>query len=80
MCPIFASSASNCLTTYKEIISGCSLGHKNALNFTCLPVKFHNRVHTKQHPHNNSDGKYFMMNRIDIVVNIYLKPKAPLVG
>ena len=46
MCPIFASSASNCLTRYKQILSGCSLGCKNALNFTCLPMKFHNCVHT----------------------------------
>ena len=46
ICPIFASSASNCLTRYKQILSGCSLGCKNALNFTCLPMKFHNRVHT----------------------------------
>ena len=45
-CPIFASSASNCLTRYEQILSGCSLGCKNALNFTCLPMKFHNRSHT----------------------------------
>ena len=48
-CPIFASSASNCLTRYKQILSGCSLGCKNALNLTCLPMKFHNRVHTSAH-------------------------------
>ena len=46
MCPIFASSASNCLTRYKQILSDCSLGCKNALNFTCLTMKCHNRVHT----------------------------------
>ena len=46
MCPIFASSASNCLPRYKQILSGCSLGCKNALNFTCLSIKFHNCVHT----------------------------------
>ena len=49
MCPIFASSTSNCLTRYKQILFGCSLGCKNALNFTCLPMKFHNRVHTNPH-------------------------------
>ena len=48
-CPIFASSASNCLTRYEQILSGCSLGCKSALNFTCLPMKFHNRVHTNVH-------------------------------
>ena len=48
-CPIFASSASNCLTRYEQILSGCSLGCKNALNFTRLPMKFHNRVHTTLH-------------------------------
>ena len=42
-CPIFASLASNCLTIYEQIFSGCSLGCQNALNFTCLPLKFHNR-------------------------------------
>ena len=42
ICPIFTSSASNCLTRYKQILSGCSLGCKNALNFICLPMKFHN--------------------------------------
>ena len=31
-CPIFASSASNFLTKYEQILSGCSLGCKNALN------------------------------------------------
>ena len=49
MCPIFASSASNCLTRYDQILSGCSLGCKNALNFTCLPMKFHNCFHTNVH-------------------------------
>ena len=49
MCPIFASSASNCLTRYKQILSGCSLGFKNVLNFICLPMKFHNRGHTNLH-------------------------------
>ena len=49
MCPIFASSASNCLTRYKQILSECSLGCKNALNFTCLPMKFHNHGHTTVH-------------------------------
>ena len=48
-CPIFASSASNCLTRYEQILSGCSLGCKNALNFTCLTMKFHNHVHTTWH-------------------------------
>ena len=42
-CPIFASSASNRLTRYKQILSVCSFGCKNALNFTCLSIKFHNR-------------------------------------
>ena len=45
-CPIFASSASNCLTRYEQILSGYSLGCKNALNFTRLPMKFHNCGHT----------------------------------
>ena len=45
-CPIFASSASNRLTRYEQILSGCSLGCKNALNFTCLTKKFHYPVHT----------------------------------
>ena len=45
-CPIFASSASNCLTRYEQILLGCSLEYKNALNFTCLPMKFHNRGRT----------------------------------
>ena len=48
ICPIFASSASNCLKRYEEIISGCSLGCKNALNFTRLTMKFHNRGHTNK--------------------------------
>ena len=53
-CPIFASSASNCLIRYEQILSGCSLGCKNALNFTCLTMKFHNRVHTTTYvPHSN---------------------------
>ena len=30
--PIFASSASNCLTRYTQILSGYSLAYKNALN------------------------------------------------
>ena len=38
-CPIFASPASKCLTRYEQILSGCSLGCKNALNFTCLFMK-----------------------------------------
>ena len=50
MCPIFASSASNCLARYKQILLGCSLGCKNALKFTCLPMKFHDRVHTTIQP------------------------------
>ena len=59
-CPIFASSASNCLTRYEQILSGCSLGCKNALNFTCLPMKFHNRVHTSVQPIQNLwDEKLF---------------------
>ena len=45
VCPIFTGSASNCLTSYKQILSGCTLGCKNALTFTCLPMKFHNHVH-----------------------------------
>ena len=49
MCPIFASSASNCLTRYKQILSGCSFGCKNTLNFTCLLMKFHNHGHTNDH-------------------------------
>ena len=48
-CPIFARSTSHCLTRYEQILSGCSLGCKNALNFTCLPMKFHNCVHTTTH-------------------------------
>ena len=48
-CPIFASSASNCITRYEQILTGCSLGCKNALNFTYLPMKFHNLVHTNGH-------------------------------
>ena len=49
MCPIFASSASNCLTRYRQILSGYSFGCKNALNFTCLPMEFHNCLHTTHH-------------------------------
>ena len=49
MCPTFASSASNCLTRYKHILSGCSLGCKKALNFTCLTMKFHNPHHNTLH-------------------------------
>ena len=49
MCPIFASSSSNCLKRYKQILAGCLLGCKNALNFSCLFMKFHNRVHTIIH-------------------------------
>ena len=45
-CPILTSSASNCLTRYDQILTGCSLGCKNALNFTCLTMKFHNCGHT----------------------------------
>ena len=48
-CPIFASSASNCLTKYKQILSGCSLGCKYALNFTRLIMKLHNHGHTTVH-------------------------------
>ena len=48
-CPIFASSASNCLTRYEQILSVCSLGSKNALNFTCLTMKFQNCHHTNLH-------------------------------
>ena len=44
--PIFASSASKCLTRYEQILSVSLLGCKNALNFTCLPMKFHNSGHT----------------------------------
>ena len=54
MCPIFASSASICLARYKQILLGCSLGCKNALKFTCLPMKFHNRDHTSDYPSNES--------------------------
>ena len=49
MFPILTSSASKCLTRYKQILSGCSLGCKNSLNFTRLPMKFHNRGHTTAH-------------------------------
>ena len=45
-CPIFASSASNCLTRYEQILSGCLLGCKNVLNFIHLPIKFQNHDHT----------------------------------
>ena len=38
MCPIFTISASNYLTRYKQILSGCSFGCKNALNFARLPM------------------------------------------
>ena len=48
-CPIFASCTSNCLTRYKQILSGCSLGCKNSLNITRVPMKFHNRGHTTAH-------------------------------
>ena len=48
-CPIFASSASYCLTRYEQILSGCSLGCKSAWKFTCLLIKFHNRGHTTEH-------------------------------
>ena len=34
--PIFASFVSNCLTRYEQILSGCSLWFKNALNFIRL--------------------------------------------
>ena len=37
------------IQVYKQILSGCSLGCKNALNFACLTMKFHNRVHTTVH-------------------------------
>ena len=47
MCYIIASYASNCPTRYKQILSGYSLGCKNALNFACLPMKFHNCHHAK---------------------------------
>ena len=49
MCPIFASSASNCLTRYKQILSECSLRCKNVLNFTSLTIKFHNHNHVTYH-------------------------------
>ena len=48
-CPIFDDSSSNSLTRYKQILSECSLEGKNVLNFTCLPMKFHNRGHTTVH-------------------------------
>ena len=59
ICPIFASSASNCLTRYKQILSGCSLGCKNALNFICLTMKFHNLVHTRVHPLSKTHLAFF---------------------
>ena len=48
-CPNFASSASNCLTRYKQILSGSSLECKNALKFTRLSMKFYNHGRTSGH-------------------------------
>ena len=30
---------------YHKILSGCSMGSKYLLNFTCLPMKFHDCHH-----------------------------------
>ena len=49
ICPIFADSASNLLTRYWKILSVCSLGSKNQLNFTWLTMKFHNPNHAIIH-------------------------------
>ena len=41
-CPIFDNSDLNRLTRYQKILSVCSLGCKNLLNFTWNTIKFHN--------------------------------------
>ena len=44
-CPTFDDLSSNCLTRYKQTLSGCSFGCINLLNFNCFPMKFHNHGH-----------------------------------
>ena len=45
MSPIFDGSSSNCLTRYKQILSGCSFVTIKLLNFTRLTMKCHDRGH-----------------------------------
>ena len=52
---IFDSSATSCLTRYQKIISACSFGCKNVLNFTRFPMIFHNC-----HPINHYDFHFPM--------------------
>ena len=46
MCPNFIGSDLKSLTSYQKILSICSLGYKNLLNFTWYTNKFHNCNHT----------------------------------
>ena len=34
---------------YHKLLSGCSMGSKYLLNFTCLPMKFHDCHHINIH-------------------------------
>ena len=40
----------NCLTCYKQNLSGYSFRWKNVLNFNCLKMKFHKAGHTNINP------------------------------
>ena len=45
MSPIFNGSSSNCLTRYKQILSGCSFVTKTLLNINWLAMKTNNHCH-----------------------------------
>ena len=51
---------------YHKILSGCSMGSKYLLNFTCLPMKFHKRGHT-------SVGFVALLQTVDFIQNDYQK-------
>ena len=56
MSPIFDGSSSNCLTRYKQILSGCSFVTIKLLNFTRLTMKTHDRGHASVHLLNYKAG------------------------
>ena len=65
--PIFDDSQLSCVTFHYKILSVCSLGCKNLLNFIWQPANFHNRHHT------NVGCRPDISNSINYLQNIHKK-------
>ena len=55
----FWGHSSNDGKEYHKILSGCSMGSKYLLNFTCLPMKFHNCHHINWHLFDKFPQRFF---------------------